>query len=70
MKFNYNDDEGSKHAELLLLLVVPLVKVAHLTGDEDRRLKNKNKREGTWLDAPTVPRQRRSVKVRSAVLIA
>ena len=57
MKFNCNDDEDSEHAELLLLLA----KVAHLAGDEDRRLKNKNKREGTRLNAPTVPRQRRSV---------
>ena len=57
MKFNCNDDEDSEHAELLLLLA----KVAHLAGDEDRRLKNKNKRVGTRLDAPTVPRQRRSV---------
>ena len=46
MKFNCNDDEDSKHAELLLLLA----KVAHLAGDEDRRLKNKNKRVGTRLD--------------------
>ena len=66
MKFNCNGDEDSEHAELLLLLV----KVAHLAGDEDCCLKNKNKGEGTWLNAPTVPRQRRFVKLRLAVLIA
>ena len=43
--------EDSEHAELLLLLT----KVAHLAGDKDRRLKNENMREGTRLDAPTVP---------------
>ena len=66
MKFNCNGDEDSEYTELLLLLA----KVAHLTGDEGRSLKNKFKREGTRLGAPIVPRQRRSVKFRSAVLIA
>ena len=48
MKSNYNDDEDSEHAELVMLLA----KVAQLAGDDDRLLKNKNKREGTRLDAP------------------
>jgi hypothetical protein len=41
MNSNYNDDEDSEHAELLMLLA----KVAHLAGDADQRLRIKNKRE-------------------------
>ena len=66
MKSNYNGNGDSEHTELLMLLA----EVAHLAGNKVRRLKKKNKRAGTRLDAPTVPRQRRSVKFRSAVLIA
>ena len=51
MKFNYNGNEDFKHIELLLLLA----KVVHLSDNKDQRLKNKNKREDTRLDAPTVP---------------
>ena len=51
MKFNHNDHEDSKQAELLMLLA----KVAHLAGYKDQYLKNKNKREGTRLNALTAP---------------
>ena len=38
MQSNYNDDEDLEHAALLMLLA----KVAHLAGDKELCLKNKN----------------------------
>jgi hypothetical protein len=51
MKSNYDDDEDSEHAELLMLLA----KVSQLAGDEDQRLKNKNKRKGMVLGSTLLP---------------
>ena len=57
MKSNYNGDEDSKHAERLMFLA----EVAYCADGEDQCFKNNNKREGTRLNVPTVPQQRKSV---------
>ena len=46
MKYNYKDNKDYKHIELCMLLA----NVAHLAGIKDRRIKNKNMREGTRLN--------------------